>query len=98
VTDVVDYINRLFQDGVENVLVLSTIHKAKGREWEVVLWYDKANTCPSKWARQAWQREQEDHLCYVASTRAKSVLIDVLATAEEKGAKSPPAPAEQKAA
>ena len=79
---VVGYINRLFQDGVENVLVLSTIHKAKGREWNVVMWYDRANTCPSKWARQQWQRAQEDNLCYVSATRAKSTLIDVLAGAE----------------
>jgi superfamily I DNA/RNA helicase len=66
------------------VLVLSTIHKAKGREWEVVLWYDKANTCPSKWARQQWQQDQEVNLQYVAATRAQHALVDLLPEPKER--------------
>lgn len=74
---VVAAINALFADGVEEVLVLSTIHKSKGREWGTVYWLDRAGTLPSKWARQAWQQEQENNLCYVAVTRAMNRLVEV---------------------
>lgn len=77
VSDAVAYIDELFGDNVNNVIVLSTIHKSKGREWPHVFWLDRANTCPSKWARQAWQKEQENNLCYVAATRAQEQLIEL---------------------
>jgi DNA helicase-2/ATP-dependent DNA helicase PcrA len=78
---VVDGINSIFGDDIENVLVLSTIHKSKGREWETVYWLDRVGTLPSKYARQKWQQEQEMNLCYVAATRAMNSLIEV--TVEE---------------
>lgn len=84
VTDVVEYIDSLFANNVRGILVLSTIHKAKGREWERVFWLDRAGTCPSKWARQAWQKQQEVNLQYVAATRAKSELIDIIPSNEQK--------------
>lgn len=74
---VVDHINSLFEDNVDNMLVLSTIHKSKGREWETVYWLDRRHTLPSRYATQDWQLEQEDNLCYVAATRAKASLIEV---------------------
>lgn len=52
-------------------VVLSSIHKAKGREWNRVYWLQ---TGPSKWARKEWELQQETNLCYVATTRAKSAL------------------------
>lgn len=55
-----------------NRIILSTIHKAKGREWERVFWLQ---TGPSSWARKDWEIEQEKNLCYVAATRAKRELI-----------------------
>ncbi len=60
----------------KKVVLFSSIHKAKGREWSRVVWLQ---TGPSGWARQDWELEQEDNLCYVAATRAKSelVLIDI---------------------
>lgn len=76
---VVKKITALFEDNIDNMLVLSTIHKSKGREWPTVYWLDRAGTLPSRYARQAWQIEQEDNLCYVAATRAQSSLIEVLA-------------------
>ena len=79
VAEAVAYVEELFSDNVTGILVLSTIHKAKGREWRRVFWLDRANTCPSKWARQAWQVEQERNLCYVAATRAQSELIELAA-------------------
>lgn len=78
VQDVVIRIDSLFADGNAKVLTLSTIHKSKGREWNRVFWLDRQNTCPSKWARQEWQQEQELNLQYVAATRAKSELIDII--------------------
>lgn len=54
------------------VVTLSSIHKAKGKEWNRVFW---AQTGPSKWAKQDWELEQEDNLCYVAATRAKEELV-----------------------
>jgi ATP-dependent exoDNAse (exonuclease V) beta subunit len=49
---------------------------------------------PSKYARQAWQLEQETNLQYVAVTRAKSELhyIDLKTFVEKKGAVSVSAP------
>lgn len=77
VADAVAYVGELFSDNVAGMLVLSTIHKAKGREWRRVFWLDRQGTCPSKWARQEWQQEQENNLCYVAATRAQDELIDL---------------------
>lgn len=78
VAEAVAYVDELFSDNVVGMLVLSTIHKAKGREWKRVFWLDRQGTCPSKWARQAWQQEQENNLCYVAATRAQEQLIEIV--------------------
>ncbi|MGC0389385.1 UvrD-helicase domain-containing protein [Bradyrhizobium sp. USDA 241] len=74
---VVTYIDRIFSDNVTGILTLSTIHRAKGREWKRVFWLDRLNTCPSKYASMPWEREQEINLQYVAATRAMSELIDL---------------------
>lgn len=65
-------VDSLFAEGVGKVR-LATIHKSKGLESPTVHWLNRSQ-CPSKWARQDWQREQEGNLCYVAATRAKSLL------------------------
>ena len=69
------YLEKLFGDEVKGVVTLSSIHKSKGREWNRVFWLDKEKTCPSKWARQAWQEEQEHNLMYVAATRSQNALV-----------------------
>ena len=56
----------------KNVVLFSSIHKSKGREWHRVVWLQ---TGPSAWARQAWEQEQEANLCYVAATRSKHELV-----------------------
>jgi superfamily I DNA/RNA helicase len=66
-------IESLFTDS-NGVLILSTMHKAKGREWTRV-GILKPELLPSKWARQGWQQEQETNLDYVARTRARVELI-----------------------
>ena len=78
IDDLCTEIDSMFSDDVgDNVVLLSTIHKSKGREWNNVYWLQ---TGPSKWARKDWELEQENNLCYVAATRAKQQLI--LAQAE----------------
>ncbi len=54
-------------------LTLATIHKAKGLEAESV-WWLAPSLCPSRWAKQPWQQQQEQNLMYVAVTRAKTKL------------------------
>jgi len=78
VADAVAHVDSIFGENVNNVMVLSSIHKAKGREWSNVFWLDRQGTCPNKWARQEWQMGQENNLCYVASTRAMENLIEIL--------------------
>lgn len=66
-------IESLFQDE-DNTLCLSSIHKAKGREWTNVVIYCPERM-PSPWARKDWMREQESNLEYVAYTRATNVTM-----------------------
>ena len=78
--DLSQRINSLFQDSAGQKvlsLTLSTIHKSKGREWDRVYLYGRNVYMPSKYARQDWQLEQENNLCYVAVTRAKQELVEV---------------------
>ena len=77
VSDLLDVIDGIFANDVTDVLVLSTIHKSKGREWEKVFWLDREGTLPSFYAKQQWELIQEDNLCYVAATRAQSDLIEI---------------------
>jgi len=66
-------IDKIFTDNVgDESVLLSSIHKSKGREWTNVYWLQ---TGPSKWARKDWELDQETNLCYVAATRAKTQLI-----------------------
>lgn len=66
-------IDKIFDDSVNSGhVVLTSIHKSKGREWSRVLWLQ---TGASPWARKDWELVQEANLCYVAATRAKSELI-----------------------
>ena len=73
--DVVAFIDGLFADGVENVTVLATYHRSKGREWPRVFLLEHSERCPSRAARQVWQIEQEHNLAYVAFTRAQQSLV-----------------------
>lgn len=74
VADVVSAINALFGDDVRGCVTLATYHRSKGREWPRVFLFEHAARCPSKAARQPWQRQQEDNLAYVAITRAQQTL------------------------
>jgi DNA helicase-2/ATP-dependent DNA helicase PcrA len=65
------------QRSLRPLLTLSTIHKAKGREWDRVFLLGREQFQPSKYARQQWQLDQERNLIYVAVTRAKETLVEV---------------------
>ena len=83
-TQLKSYINRIFSDeNIENAVVLSTAHKAKGLEANRVLIL-LPNKLPLKWPHQLeWQEQQELNLKYVAITRAKKELIFVDLTEAE---------------
>jgi len=77
ISTLVAAIRSLFGDteaGQQKVLTLSTIHKAKGREWNRVFALGMQTYSPSKWAKQSWELAQEDNLQYVQVTRAKQHL------------------------
>jgi len=76
VEDVVAFIADLFGDDIDPkaCVTLATYHRSKGREWDHVFLIEHALRCPSKAARQDWQRHQEQNLAYVAITRAKQSL------------------------
>lgn len=59
---------------IQRVLTLSTVHRAKGKEWDRVFALGMETYSPSKWATEAWELQQEDNLCYVQVTRARQHL------------------------
>ena len=76
ISKLVTNIRDLFGDteGEQRILTLTTIHKAKGKEWDRVFALGMNTYSPSKWASKDWEMEQEDNLCYVQVTRAKQHL------------------------
>lgn len=74
-------IESMFSDSdepnVPNVVCLSSIHKAKGLEWERCFILGMGQFQPSKYAVMDWQLKQEENLKYVAITRAKDELIHI---------------------
>jgi ATP-dependent DNA helicase UvrD/PcrA len=70
-------IDSLFSDTARaGAVLLSTVHKSKGLEAQRVIILDW-KLCPSRFARQAWQRDQERNIQFVAVTRSKDTLIFV---------------------
>lgn len=67
----VKQIELLFADNVKGVVVLSTGHKAKGREWDRVYWLESTKNA----AKRPWEFVQEDNVKYVIATRAKAELF-----------------------
>lgn len=73
------YIEALFGDTPPGqdpeVVVLSTIHRSKGREWARVFVLGANRYQPSPFAKKEWQEAQEANLSYVAITRAQGELV-----------------------
>lgn len=77
-------VDAIFGDnGDAPVVLLSSIHKSKGREWKKVIWLQAK---PNGRARMEWAKVQENNLCYVAATRAMEELVLIDITAEDKQA------------
>jgi DNA helicase-2/ATP-dependent DNA helicase PcrA len=69
-------IKELFGDNVgNNLVVLTTIHRAKGKEWDRIFALKMEEFSPSKWAREPWELAQESNLCGVQVTRTRRVLF-----------------------
>lgn len=91
--ELLEQLEKIFSSEGSQVL-LSSIHKAKGLEWPVVMLLDPWRL-PSKRAREAAKSgdsrelKQENNLKYVAETRTKEVLIhanlDGMIRGEEEG-------------
>jgi len=62
-------------DNVPNVVTLSSIHKAKGLEWDTCYMLDMQQFIPSRYAKQQWELDSENCLAYVGITRARHELI-----------------------
>ena len=73
VAELIKAIETIFSDS-QGGTTLATVHKAKGLEAPRVFILNP-DSMPSKWARQAWQMEQERNLQYVAVTRALETLV-----------------------
>lgn len=71
--EVIDQIDRIFNRKYPGAVHLSSVHRAKGLEWERVFILDQ-HLMPSKYAKTVEALEQEDNLRYVAITRAKREL------------------------
>lgn len=83
VADLVDKINQMFgevKDGEKpRVLTLSTIHKAKGKEWDMVYLLGRGRYMPSPWAKKEWEVHCEEVcLPYVMLTRSKKGLVEIV--------------------
>jgi superfamily I DNA/RNA helicase len=65
-------LEELFAEGRAGI-VLSSVHKAKGLEADRV-WVIEPGLMPHPKAKEAWEKEQERNLLYVAITRARKEL------------------------
>lgn len=74
--ETIDYI---FTDkaGSKKLVILSSIHKAKGLEWEKVYILGKNQFMPSKYAKTKEQMRQENNLIGVSITRTSDTLVYV---------------------
>jgi DNA helicase II / ATP-dependent DNA helicase PcrA len=85
ISTLVKKIQELFDDTEnKNILVLSTIHRSKGREWNRVFALGMDTYSPSKWAKKEWELIQENNLLYVQATRAKNHLTKVNVSETQK--------------
>jgi len=75
-------IESMFSDTPEggtrpDIVTLSSIHKAKGLEFDRVFTIGNSQFIPSKYATQDHQLVQENNLLFIATTRAQSKLINI---------------------
>lgn len=78
VSEIESKLYNLFQDsndeGVKPAIVLSTVHKAKGLEWNNVYMLTDTFKTPANRQLTTEQQQEESNIYYVAVTRAKNTL------------------------
>jgi ATP-dependent DNA helicase UvrD/PcrA len=74
-------ISSMFADQAKDVVVLSSIHKSKGKEYNKVFWIEQPVRGQAR--MKDWELETERFLSYVAATRAKHELILVGKSAQQ---------------
>ena len=77
--DLIEMIEGLFVDdmnGHKNKILLCSVHRAKGLEWDTVYLLGRNEIMGNKCSMQ-WQTDQERNLVYVGVTRAKKRFVDV---------------------
>lgn len=79
-------IDSMFADE-DKKLALSSIHRAKGREWDRVFMLGNNLWLPHPMAKKDWQKDQERFLSYVSKTRAKKELVTVNLSSSDLGGK-----------
>jgi superfamily I DNA/RNA helicase len=88
ISDLVKEIESMFGDEqdmkTKRLLTLMTIHRSKGLEWNRVFILGRVELIPSRYAKKAWEQEQESNLAYVAITRSKGELVDVAMPVKNK--------------
>lgn len=90
VEDAVKFIDNLFTNGDRDkreLTTFSSVHKAKGREWERVYLLGRNEYMPSKRVLMQGNKEfikQEDNLQYVAVTRVMQELIEIDVESKKK--------------
>lgn len=88
ITDLVELINSMFGDTPDGqkpkCLVLSSVHKAKGREAPRIFILGRERYMPSPWAKKDWEKQAEDNIAYVALTRPLDTLVDIVVPADKK--------------
>jgi DNA helicase II / ATP-dependent DNA helicase PcrA len=75
-SDLENLVKNLFDDNIpaSQFITLSSVHKAKGREWPHVWLLGRGDYMPFHRAPADWELEQEQNLIYVAITRAERQL------------------------
>lgn len=80
VADIQAHVEKLFSDTDDEApknLTLITVHRSKGLEFDRVFGYGVRKFMPSPYAKQDWQKVQEENLEYVLKTRAINTYVEV---------------------
>jgi superfamily I DNA/RNA helicase len=85
IEEMLEILDTLFDSNLpkDKVVLLSTIHRAKGLEADTV-WFLEPQLVPHPMAKRPDEKKQEMNLKFVAETRHKKRLVYILPNNEEK--------------
>lgn len=81
VQEMITVVGKIFSDEITEYK-FSTAHRSKGLEWKNVFIIDSDNFMMTR-NKKPWELQQEQNLVYVAVTRAKENLVNILAEKKE---------------